>query len=489
MKMDNFEQLNTRDCSTDGLPAMDEILMKYGYGAVTFKTFFITFMILSLEGIHLTYFGTLFIPIQTFYELSDLEMQIYSSLIFISVGFGSLSCGYISDKFQRVNILLFFQFIITICHFLIGTNKNIVLFTVLRFIIGYGLGVLTPLCISLLTEYLPIRFRAVALILVWLGFVFGQMYLLITMLIIMPNMEANMYPMTIMITSTLSLISFLLTLVFLKDSPRSLIISNKEDEAIAILEQLNGDKIDEYHRQKIITQTKCGINYEIAISIKEIFHHDLFKTTTLLTFIWMIISVINYGPFLISSLTMKGMGIEEEQLTNREIIIKQIWIALIGTSSNIVGGLLCESSYLGRNKTNMFSSFMALLLNVLLFTVQKHYEILFGLYGAFAGMSFNVTSTYSCEIYPTKVRDLAMGYFFFITRFGGFFSQIIYVSFHNLHIWFPYHITSALIAVYIALVFFLPIETYYRPLDTQIIQEGEIYHKLEEEKLPLTKHE
>jgi MFS family permease len=469
--------------SYEDLPVLEEIFLKYGYGPITLKTFFLVFIILSLEGVHLTYFGSLFIPIQKFYELTDNEMQIYSSLIFITVGLGSFSCGYLSDKFQRVHILLFFQFVVALSHFLIGTYKNIIFFTVLRAIIGYSLGIITPLSINLLTESLPIRFRAIALILVWLGFAIGQVFLLTIMLFIMPNFEVSHYPMTIMISSSLSFFSFILTLLFLKDSPRNLIINKQEDEAMEILEKLNGGKIDEELREKIIQQTKTGINEDLNVSIKELFHGELLRTSLLLTFIWLLNSVVNFGPFLITSLTMKGIGIEEAPIGNREIIIKQMWIACLGTTSNFLGGLLCESSYLGRNKANMLSSFGALIFSVCLFTIRSNFEILFGLYGAFAGMSFNITSTYSCEIIPTKIRDLAMGYFFFITRFGGFFSQILYLYLHHIGLWVPYHTTTALVGIYIILVFFLPIDTYHRPLDTEIKPRHSVtkYHRLDDE--------
>jgi MFS family permease len=123
---------------------------------------------------------------------------------------------------------------------------------------------------------------------------------------------------------------------------------------------------------------------------------------------------------------------------------------------------------------------MSLIFLVVLLIDPNSFAIYFGLFQGFVGISFSINTTYTCEVYPTKIRDQAVGFLFFCTRVGGFLSQIAYLYMQQLGLWCPYYFTFGFILFNILLIYLLPYETYGQPLDfdysdkTQTVESVEI---------------
>ena len=65
---------------------------------------------------------------------------------------------------------------------------------------------------------------------------------------------------------------------------------------------------------------------------------------------------------------------------------------------------------------------------------------------------FNINTAYSSEVYPTKLRDHAMGLLFAFTRIGGFISQFLFLDFYSLGLFIPYWIALCFMAVNFILI-------------------------------------
>jgi sugar phosphate permease len=450
-----------------GEKIIDKIFNKYGYGWVVWKNFILAFLVLTLEGFHMTFYGNMIIPLKNYFHVQEKELQLISSFFFIFVGIGSFCTGYLTERYQRSRVMHISLFIIAGCHFMMSFTKNILIFTTLSMLIGSFMGVVVPISFNLMTEYLPIKNRSSVLTSVWLGYGIGQLYILLIMLFIMPDYQTKELPLTLLLSSTLSIFTLLISLFWLKDSPRNLILNDNYEEAFHILEQLHGDRFTENEKQTIIHQTRGNHLDQEDVSLSEMFSKELRLTSVLLTMIWVIYAVVFYGPYLISSLTMHELG-QGEAGTNREIILKQMIIGLVSLPSNAIGGFFSEIPSLGRNKTTNICMLISIIFNILIFVDPRNYEIHFGLFMALNAISFNVNNTYSCEVYPTRIRDIAIGFLFFISKIGGGMSQFIYIWLHNVYLWTPYHVTTFLCLLSVLLIYLLPIETYGRPLDDDI---------------------
>jgi MFS family permease len=446
------------------IPIIDKIFEEKGYSGFTLMHIILTFSILAVEGLHMTLFSSMIIPLSSLYALSENDIKFLSSILFVGVGIGSLFSGAISSKFSRIKIINIFLFVIYICNIGLAFSDNFILFSIFRFIIGLGLGMIVPMSLNLLTECLPITNRSLVLNFVWIAFSLGNLYNLMIMLGIMPYLETSKVKDTVLLCSLCPLIVFLINYFNLTDSPRNLIINNKEDEAIKILEKISKKKIDDIKRSIIISQVKSGINNEEPSKLKEIFNKKNKKLTSLLIIIWFFNSMIGYGPGLISSLTISSLGMTEN-FTNYEIITNQIIICIICSPSTYLGGILSEISFLGRNRSTILGYFVSLIFINLAIFYPNYFTLMFGLSQAFASIAFNINTTYSCEVYPTKIRDNALGFLFFATRVGGFSSQIMYLAMNNIGIWIPYYFTIVITIINIAFIYLLPYETLGKPLD------------------------
>jgi MFS family permease len=439
---------------------IDRIINNYGYGWITWKTYFITVLITAMEGFHFTFFGNMIIPLKQYYQMSDHEVELINSIFFLSVGLGSVSSGYLSERFRRIRIIATMVFLIAVCHLVLGFVTNMIVFAILRLLLALFHGIAVPISINLLAEYLPVRFRAVMLTTAWLGFVIGQMLNLLLILIIMPDYETERYPETILYSSGLSIFAFLMIILFINDSPRNLLSMGDTDKAFTILKQLNGNELTDIQREKILDERNSGVNIELKASLGEIFNPKLRRVSILLILIWMINSLLLYGPNLIAPLTMKELGDPAE-----EVVINQIIIVLISSPCDIVGGIMSEIPFLGRSKTCMISLVLMVVANLLMIFDSHNFEFYIGVYFFLINIAFNINNTFSCEVYPTKVRDLAIGFLFFCTRIGGFVSQIIFMEFNEYGTWIPYYVVIGLCCLNVLIIMMLPFDTRARELD------------------------
>jgi MFS family permease len=83
-------------------------------------------------------------------------------------------------------------------------------------------------------------------------------------------------------------------------------------------------------------------------------------------------------------------------------------------------------------------------------------------------MSIHGVNAYSCEIYPTKIRENALGLFYFSSRIWGFISNLIVILLLRVDSRWNYYINFVIGVLGLILTISLPIDTYRRVLDTSI---------------------
>jgi putative MFS transporter len=430
----------------------------------------------------MSFFSSMLIPLQKYLLISEKSLGIISSLSFLGIGFGSLLSGMITQKFGRTRAINFFIFLNALSSLLCGVINNYVIFAILRCVIGFSLGLIVPVTLSLLTECLPIKHRSLILTSIWLAFGVGAIYILLLILFFIPNYEVTQVKMVLLLNSIFPILVFIILILILEDSVRNYIITEKSDIAFQILEKDYGIKLTSENKKTIEYQIKYHNNSgDRGNLFSNLFRGEILILTILLSFIWFIDSFVGYGTGIITSLTLKYLGVVETEQT-KKIIIDQIYINLISSIGNIMGGLLSELQHLGRNKTTIITFFISAVFLSIIPSFSKHYTLLFSITQFFWSIAMNVNTTYSCEVFPTSLRDKAMGFLFFMTRLGGFFSQYLYLIFNDFGIWIPYYISAALFFGNTFITFLLPIETYGRPLDLKINHhDDEICHKREDD--------
>jgi MFS family permease len=412
----------------------------------------------------------LVIPLKSSFQITDFGFQTISSIFLVGLGFGSLMTGTLSKKWSRPILVNIFIGVILLCTIIMAFFLNFIVFAIIRFIIGFFLGLTIPLALSIATECLPLKNRALVLTGIWTGFWLGFVLIPVIMLFAMPQLEASGLTSTILCVALLELIVFVSSLLFMEDSPRNLILRDEENEAYNIIEKIIGHRLEASEKESIIRNIKSGLNSELSNDINELFNPKLINLSILQSFIWLINYLVLYGPNLITILTLKSLG-QETNSTNHQIIIDQIIINLMGLPSCVLGGLICEIEFLGRKKSLLITISPAIFCLGIAIIFPHTYTVSFGLFLALVSVAFDINTSYTCEVYPTKIRDKAVGFMYFFTRIGGFISQYLYLYLNSIGIWIPYYATIVFILVNIILIIFLPFETYGKPLDIDFEKE------------------
>ena len=126
----------------------------------------------------------------------------------IAVCLGTFSSGLISNKLNRTLPIYIFDIVLLVCHYLMGAIKNVWIFLILRLIIGYSVGVISPMNYSIFTEYLPLKLRAFFLAFSYIGVNFGEAANSYLMTVMMPNLEKENVNKCIYILGTFIIFSF-----------------------------------------------------------------------------------------------------------------------------------------------------------------------------------------------------------------------------------------------------------------------------------------
>ncbi len=447
---------------------LDQISEKIGYDSHTIITIILVFFVISIEGLNMSLFSTLIIPIKQIFLLNNIFIEILSGILFIGVGMGSAFSGYMTNIYGRKKLINISIISIFFSNFFLAFAINFFIFASLRFLIGIGLGLMIPAIVNLLTEKLPLKYRSIFLNLVWVGFNFGNLFLLILVYYIMPNYEISKLKNLILSTSFFSLFVFFLSYLFLEDSLRNLILKGNQTTAFNHIESKLNISLTDSEKKRIYREISQGANKCEGDNIfTEIFNSKYKKLTILLLCIWFINSVISYGPMVILTLTMKDLGLNNSKLSNYDIILNQIYFCIFNSPSNFIGGFVSEIPSLGRNKSTLLSCILAFISLILAIVNPINFIYHFAISQAFIGILFNINGAYSSEVYPTKIRDHVIGMLFAFTRLGGFFSQFLFLDLYSLGIFIPHIVTLIFLFANMILIWSLPYETLGMPLDNE----------------------
>ena len=339
--------------------SLDKIIFDYGYGLEVWKIIICTILVYLMVGYSTTIFATLLTAYTTYFNLSDGEISFLGCIFFIFRGVGALFVGYLTILFRNRLILIY-----TCCSFflittiLLALTMNINILFVERIFSGIATGVLEALVNNLLCEFLPVYLRGFTLLIVFTGYSLGQLFPNLIMLATMPNYDPKGIPKTLFICSTMFIISIIVFLFILEDSPRNYILNGEDQKAFKILEKMKeGEIFTEREKRSVIRGVKDGVNGEAStVSLWEIFKPQYVTLTIYISILALIVDLIFDGPVLIMTLTLSTL---EKNKPAVRMLRDNIIVILFSLPSCLIGGILMEIKFLGRKKT-IFISFIGL---------------------------------------------------------------------------------------------------------------------------------
>ncbi len=446
------------------LTYLEETFNKIGYRRYQIICIIISLICITSYGINLTIYASMVIPIKTLFKLTHFELSLISSMLYIGTGFGHFVTGFVTKSFTRRHTVIFLLFIISLLSFFIGFLNGKYSFALFRLLIGMGIGTLLPLVVNNLLEFLPLFYKGLFIMIAFLGVYLGQLIPNFLMFKFIPELNEKNVGIVQVISSTVSFVALILAYFLFENSPISLVIKKEYTNALLLIEKMDYKNAYTLEKKKMLLNEmaskfciKGKNNY-----LKSLFEPKFKKTSILLTIIWLINSILFFGPAIIVSITIDKLGISIDKKT---IILNQISIILIGISGFLIGGFISEIKSIGRLKTIMLGYLFLILFVYLTIIIPEKFTIFYGLAYASIPLFYFMTMIYTAEFFPSRLRDLALGFFYSINKIGGLISQFLFIILAQLNINFPFYVIIILSVVNIVCLMLLDFETLEKGMD------------------------
>ena len=447
----------------------DDLLNKQDISLLQIKALLGSCLIYFIEGLHVSLTGPIFIPIMINYKITQVKGCFVSSSLMLFMALGSLCSGFLTNKFVRKNIIIFC--LLTISTFsLISVIPSWISLLISRSIIGFSLGIMINIITNNLSEVLPLKLRSFWIIFVSSTFSIGA---IISCQII--KMNINRLGILFSIISIPSSITLILFNLYYNENPRYLILIGRNEEAFEVIEKfllLDHHKLTGYEKMQITKSIDRGVNKEVKITGKFKFIFRRYGNITFnLCIIWVLYSIIINGGIFSLFVSFANNSIFVSSLSDINInnirglyLIIQIFYTFFAVST-IVSGLFTEIKCCGRKYTIFFGFLLSTLTSFYILLIKEKNKILYFIATCIINISFNAINSYTIEVYPTRVRDFAVGYLQFVSRIVGFSSNLLALLLNYTNKQWMFYINAIIGVLGLLFTLMLPFDTYQRKLD------------------------
>ncbi|XP_075975242.1 organic cation transporter protein-like [Anticarsia gemmatalis] len=333
------------------------------------------------------------------------------SMFHVGILAGSLLLGYISDRYGRKIVVLISLFFEVVFVAISAAVPVFWMFIVFRFLIGVMVGGTMLCCYVLLIELCGKSFRPYIIGLQEIPFILGYVTLPIIAYFV-----RDWRPLQL--ATSLPWIIVAVYYWLIPESPRWLITVGKRKEAIELLTyiaKINSLPTDNI--EAIVAKVEIATKNQQATST----YADLFKTpkirlyTMITAFIWMFCSHTFFGL---------------NQYIGR--LQGNIYLNVMLSAACLAPGLIIVviATLYFRRKVTVMGSFITAAVSLFVFifipsdlrAVSLAFAII-GLIGAYT--SFVQTYLFTSEVFPTVIRNTAIGFASIFARFGGFIAPFV----------------------------------------------------------------
>src|SRR5438445_12047982 len=172
--------------------------------------------------------------------LSDSQTEIAASSLLLGCVVGASLAAFTSDRFGRKRVLLGAAALFTISSIGAALPRNLIEFVIARFVGGVAIGMASTLSPLYIAEISPARSRGLLVSLNQLAIVTGILLSYSVNYLLTGAGPANWRWM--FASATLPSAGFLLTLLFIPESPRWLVQKGREPEAASFLTRIVGSQ-------------------------------------------------------------------------------------------------------------------------------------------------------------------------------------------------------------------------------------------------------
>jgi MFS family permease len=402
---------------------IDKFLDKIGYGF--HQKFLLLVIILEYlaDGAEITILTLCLNCLTIEWNLNLTQRSLLGSTIFIGLMLGAL-ISYLADIYGRKSLLLLGGFLIFFFGIMTSVASSYHSFLLVRFLVGIGIGIIFPVSYTLASEVTPIHNRSNYINNISFSYPLGE--ILVCLLCYAYLSECNNWRKVVLFAAIPALFSFLL-LFMIKESPRFLLSKQRYEEAFEILNQFSKEKgiiLSLPEKNNIIRESEDEReNCKIEVNYLYLISDEYFNISLKIWILWVCSSFIFYGFIYIFPQILSVINTKSPEKKN--IYIELLKANLFMLPVTIVGGILSENKYLGRRYSMFLCYIICGMMTLLTMIDFERIYIWGGLIKFFACCQFSILTTYTSEVYHTKIRTIGSSAANIITRIGGIISPFI----------------------------------------------------------------
>ena len=417
---------------------LDKLINDYGYGWEVNKIIFSAFLCFILNGYLTTSYCSFMLGFKKKFDLNSNQISLIGMGFCLSKFVTNFSIGFLTNLLGRMFVLKFALIFTFICNLLISLFCEYNVIVIVEFLNGFFAGVFEITSFNVACEFIPVRFRGWILLTIWNGYNVGVLFPNLIMLKTMPDHDPSGLPKTLYLCSLVILLCTVFGCVFYTDSPRNFIINGKRNEAIKILKKMKKD--DKYFTEEIKKEIYESVPPKTLsdfslMNYKEVFEHGMFVTGILLLFICFNGTMINDGFQLVLNLILEKVKQSDKSAHTRTVLMENITINSIALPSNLIMGAFAEFRILGRRNTQSIG-YILMGLVMIPVIINPNTASTFFIFFMFFTCITNMVNVYVSEVYPTKIRDWALGMIQGSGYLGSFIAQYLFVYLNDLSVYY-----------------------------------------------------
>jgi len=425
---------------------------KMGFGRFQVMLLVMTGGVMFSEGAEMLVMGSITMLLHDHWELSAFLRGLMVAIVFVGFSVGNLLSGMIGDRWGRRRGILLSYAIIGTCGFFTASAWSPQMMVCFRFLVGVGCGIGFPTIYAFIPEVCPTELRS-SICTLMIGFMpIGELYAAILVLCIDPDLkhtsghcEAGYFPSRNMMkpyecswralceySAIPAFVFFGLALCFLHESPQFLAVQGRYDELENVLRKMaamNGATLDlDRLRASFGAATRnnlelqhVGHKYSFRDSVRTL-AQPYFRFTTI--FMFFAHFTKDFSVFGLSYVLPQYFMFLRSLVTGVQLIIVAalalpgVLFAFCATKVSSVGHIISLITSAG-----MCACFSVGMLEAIPDWVSA---VCAYLTKVFALAYFIITVVYTTEVFPTDIRNTAVGICTCMGRLGSISAPLLF---------------------------------------------------------------
>jgi Arabinose efflux permease len=452
---------------------LDEILSNIGFGNYQVKAFIILGLILINDGAEALVLSFLSAILEREWGLNSEDNGLIVSGVWLGTLIGILLSGKLGDLYGRRLPLVYASLCLYVFGVLSAYAHDFTELLILRTLYGFFMGFQYPLTITYLAEISPVNVRGKILLLCCILWTVGELYTCFVAYFALDNIYSGNWRSMVFWVCQPSLIGWLGAQAYLVESPRFVIVTQKNvEEGIKILKRMaeengRGDIID--NNAKIEIEEWSADDHSTDENnigkVSTLFEPRYKKLTLLLWPIWFSLVIIYYGMLYVLPLILSALSREDSETDSS--IGSVVIPVLIEIPSCVLGLSMIDREGLGR-KNSMFLSFLISAV-ACLFALFSDYLIFWTTISrGLIYLALSVVYPFTVELYPTFIRATGLAYANGCGRIGGIVMPWVVMTLYELSPKLPFLGFSILSFAAAFLCYLIPFDTTNKELDFEM---------------------